>query len=71
MQLFEDDIRGFDESEDINIIDIKCKLLRLHFEGNSEAYLRGFVDCIAKLQLICMGDWEDLLRYITNIQACN
>ena len=69
MKLFEDDIREFEDG--INIIDVKCRLSKLHLEGNSEGYLRGFVDCIAMLQLICIAEWDDLKEYVSKIQACN
>lgn len=69
-ELFEDDIRKFDSCDDINIIDIKCKLLSFRLKGNPEVYLIGFVDCIAMLQLITVGEWANLKEYITDIQVC-
>ena len=71
MTLFEDDIREFNACDDINIVDIKCKLSRLHLEGHIPSYLMGFVDCIAMLQLITMGEWDNLKEYVSTIQACN
>ena len=70
MEIFTDDIRDFDSCEDIDIIAIKCKLLELQLAGNSPDYIRGFVDCIAKLQFICIGEWDDLIQFIREIQAC-
>ena len=71
MTLFEDDIREFDTCNDVDVIKIKCKLSELHLKGHVPSYLMGFVDCIAMLQLITVGEWDNLKEYIIKIQACN